>query len=99
MGELRKPVETLLDLFRDELQAIRQTLDAPCAALHGIARDMLLVTRGARLRQLTEALGESRALQEIAALTQPERPEQRQSVAYLSARWGGRWTRFFAGER
>ena len=94
-GELRKPVDTLLDLFWDEITAILQTLDAPFAALHGIARDVLLVERGARLRQVTAALGEARALQEIEALTRPARQEQRRPAAYLRERWGGRWASFF----
>ena len=94
-GELRKPLETLLDLFCDEVQAIFQTLDTPFEALHGIARDMLLVARGARLRQVTAALGELRALQEIEALTRPARQEQPPPAAYLSERWGGRWASFF----
>ena len=94
-GAVRQPVDTLLDLFYDELQAILQTLDAPFAALHGIARDVLLVARGARLRQVTAALGEARALQEIEALTRPARQEQTLPAAYLRERWGGRWANFF----
>ena len=66
-------------------------------ALHGIARNTLLVARGARLRQVTAALGEACALQEIEALTRPARQEQPQPAAFLSERWGGRWASFFAG--
>ncbi len=49
-------------LLWDEVKAIRQTLDMPLEELHGIARDLLLVAHGTRLRQVVEALGEPPAL-------------------------------------
>ena len=94
----REPVETLPDLFRDEVEAIFQTLDAPLEALHGIARNARLVAHGARLRRLKAALGEVRALQEIEALAWPARQEQLQPAPDLSTRWGGRWAWFFVGD-
>ncbi|HEY7357715.1 MAG TPA: hypothetical protein VH590_14660 [Ktedonobacterales bacterium] len=95
-GELRKPVETLRELFRKQVKAIRRTLDTPLLGLHGISRETRLVAQGARLRQISEALGEHLALQEIAALPQPE-PEPPQPAAFFRQRWGGRWAAFFDG--
>ena len=93
-GELRKPVETLRELFRKQITAIRRTLDTPLVALHGISRETRLVAQGARLRQITEALGEALALGEIAGLPKPPEP---QPAAFFRQRWGGRWARFFDG--
>ncbi|HEY7356808.1 MAG TPA: hypothetical protein VH590_10090, partial [Ktedonobacterales bacterium] len=95
-GELRKPTETLGHLFGQQIKAIRRTLDTPLLALHGISRETRLVAQGARLRQISEALGERLALQELASLPEPEEPEPPQPAAYLGTRWGGRWAAFFA---
>ncbi|HEY7358980.1 MAG TPA: hypothetical protein VH590_20995, partial [Ktedonobacterales bacterium] len=75
----------------------RRTLDTPLLALHGISRETRLVAQGARLRQISEALGERLALSELAALAAPEEePEPPQPAAFFRQRWGGRWARFFA---
>ncbi len=95
--DLRQPIKPLPTLFFDEIKAIRQTLDMPLDTLHGITRDLLLVTHGTRLRQLVAALGEPRALQEIETMQRPPRQEQPRPAAYLRARWGGRWSAYFAG--
>lgn len=71
-GELRKPVDTLCDLFWKEVKAVRQTLDFPFELLHGITRDLLLAAHGTRLRQLIRALGKRRALKEIQRMTHPD---------------------------
>ncbi|HEY7355597.1 MAG TPA: hypothetical protein VH590_03990, partial [Ktedonobacterales bacterium] len=70
-GELKKPVETQLDLFYNEIKAIRQTLDFPIEVFCGISRNVLLAAHGQRLRWLVRALGLRRALQEIARYTSP----------------------------
>jgi hypothetical protein len=95
-GELRKPVETLCHLFGQQIKAIRRTLDTPLLGLHGISRETRLVAQGARLRQISEALGERLALSELAALAAPE-PEPPPPAAFFRQRWGGRWARFFDG--
>ena len=71
VGELAKPLDTLLDLFYEEIKAIRQTLDMPFAAFGGINRDVLLAMHGQRLRWLVRRLGVKHALGEIARFTQP----------------------------
>ncbi|HEY7357831.1 MAG TPA: hypothetical protein VH590_15240 [Ktedonobacterales bacterium] len=70
-GELKKPIETQLDLFYDEIKAMRQTLDFPIEAFCGISRNVLLAAHGQRLRWLVHALGLRRALAEIARYTHP----------------------------
>jgi hypothetical protein len=84
------------DCFWKEIKAIRQTLDTPFAALHGIARDMRLVAHGTRLRQAAAALGAARALQEIEAAQRPADQPPPQPEPYFVTRWGGRWQAYFA---
>ncbi len=52
-------------LLRDELSAIRQTLDFPPQALSGIIRYGLLVVQGIRLRQIVWAMGPALAERQI----------------------------------
>lgn len=95
-GDLRQPVRPLPRRLFDEINAVYQTLDMPLETLHGITRDVLLVTHGTRLRQIIGALGERPALQEIEALLRQVRQHQRRPASFLSTRWGGRWAWFFA---
>jgi hypothetical protein len=71
VGELRKPADTLLDLFYDEIKTIRETLDFPIEVFSGINRNALLAAHGQRLRWLVRRLGLKRALAEIARYTAP----------------------------
>jgi hypothetical protein len=47
-----QPASTVCDLLRQELRAIRQTLDLPPEALSGLTRNGLLAAHATRLRQL-----------------------------------------------
>ena len=71
LGELGQPEGVLLDLFGEEIKAIRQTLDFPIEAFCGINRNVLLAMHGQRLRWLVRRLGLKRALQQIAQFTRP----------------------------
>lgn len=62
---LDKTIEDYCKLARDELAAIRQTLDFPPEILSGLTRYGLLVAHGARLRQLIEAMQPPLAEQEM----------------------------------
>ncbi len=92
-GQAEGPTTRLWDVIK----AIRQTLDMPYESLHGIARDLLLVTHGTRLRQVVAALGEAAALAEIDAMLRLAGPARTSPPVFLSTRWGGRWSAFFAG--
>ena len=56
---------TASQLLRDELKAIRQTLDLPPHALSGLTRNGLLAAHGLRLRQLEGWLWPFYAAKEI----------------------------------
>ncbi len=56
---------TACKLLRDELRAIRQTLDMPPEALSGLTRNGLLAAHGLRLRQLERWLWPFYAAREI----------------------------------
>ena len=56
---------TARTLLREELRAIRQTLDLPPDALSGLARNGLLAAHGARLRELEQWLWPFYAAREI----------------------------------
>jgi hypothetical protein len=97
-SDLRSQTHPLPTRLFEEAQAIRQTLDKSLEDLYGLARDFLLVARGTRLRQVVEALGEARALQEIEAMRRvtcwaQARPRP---TGFFSTRWGGRWAGYFA---
>ncbi len=62
---LNKSLSDYVKLLRDELSAIRQTLDFPPQALSGLTRYGLLVAHSIRLRQIIGALRPSIAEQEI----------------------------------
>ncbi|HEY7355862.1 MAG TPA: hypothetical protein VH590_05320 [Ktedonobacterales bacterium] len=68
-GELSKPIETRLELFYEEIKAVRQTLDFPIEVFCGISRNVLLAAHGQRLRWLVWGLGLRRALEEVARYT------------------------------
>ncbi|HEY7358917.1 MAG TPA: hypothetical protein VH590_20680 [Ktedonobacterales bacterium] len=70
-GEVAQPIETRLELFYQEIVAIRQTLDFPIEAFCGINRNVLLAAHGQRLRLLAWGLGLRRALAEVARYTGP----------------------------
>ncbi len=53
------------ELLRDELSAIRQTLDFPPQALSGIIRYGLLVVHGIRMRQIVWEMSPREAEAEI----------------------------------
>jgi hypothetical protein len=55
-------------LLREELQALRQTLDFPPEALSGLTRNGLLTVHGIRLRQLEGWLWPSGAAWQIRRL-------------------------------
>ena len=57
--------QTARKLLRDELRAIRQTLDLPPHALSGLTRNGLLAAHGARLRELEGWLWPFYAAREI----------------------------------
>ena len=59
---------TACTLLREELRAIRQTLDLPPHALSGLTRNGLLAAHGARLRQLESWLWPFYAAREITRL-------------------------------
>jgi hypothetical protein len=80
--ELCQPARPLPTPLWDEMKAVRQTLDTPFGDLHGIARDLLLVAHGTRLRQVIEAIGEPSALEAIAAMTRPPAPEPPRPAVY-----------------
>jgi hypothetical protein len=60
-----KTLDDYLQLLRDELSIIRQTLDFPPQTLSGLTRYGLLVAHGARLRQIVWAMGPRIAEREI----------------------------------
>jgi hypothetical protein len=64
-GEL---LSTGCKLLREELQAIRQTLDFPPEAMSGLTRNGLLTVHGIRLRQLERWLWPICAVREIKRL-------------------------------
>ncbi len=70
VGELAQSVETLLDLFHEEIKTIRETLDFPIEVFSGINRNALLAAHGQRLRWLVRGLGVKRALAALAQITQ-----------------------------
>ena len=59
---------TACTLLREELRAIRQTLDLPPDALSGLTRNGLLAAHGARLRQVEGWLWPFYAAREITHL-------------------------------
>jgi hypothetical protein len=58
-------------LLRDELAAIRQTLDMPQEDCWGITRETLLVAHGRRLRQVAWWMGEPQVMQALARMLRP----------------------------
>jgi hypothetical protein len=71
-NEFSQPEGTLLELFDQEITAIRQTLDVPIEAFCGPSRNALLGAHGQRLRWLVRRLGLRRALGAIARCTGPQ---------------------------
>jgi len=63
-----QPRLTASTLLREELRAIRQTLDLPPNAVSGLTRNGLLAAHGARLRQLEGWLWPFYAAREITRL-------------------------------
>jgi len=55
-----KSDDVVIDLVREELAALRQTLDLPPQKLSGLVRNGLLAAHGRRLRQLEDRLGTER---------------------------------------
>ena len=95
-SEVGQPAQPLPALFLAEIKAMRQTQDTSLKALHGISRDLLLVVHGTRLRQITAALGDERALKEVAATLRLASEARARARAALCKRWGGRWAWLFS---
>ncbi len=93
LGELGgKSIPERLDLLGDEIKAILHLLDFPYEAFAGISRDVALVMRGQRLRQIVQAVGLRRARKEIERLTQPTRPRPQEAPQPRKRRRG--WLRW-----
>ncbi|GEM_PF-1466204 len=74
---------TASTLLREELRAIRQTLDLPPEAVSGLTRNGLLAAHGLRLRQLERWLWPFYAAREITRMIAQERENASAPGVYL----------------